>query len=125
MNQKFDRMVRAYLNIREARSAIKKEYEARDADLKAQLGRIENAIMANLQETGAESVRTEYGTAYTQTTTKASIADWSAFSQWENAIEFMERRVKASMVREYLDDHGELPPGVDVYNELNIRIRKQ
>lgn len=124
MNQKFNRMVRAYLNIREARSTLKNEYAARDNDLKNQLGRIETAMLEALNESGAESVRTEFGTAYTQTTTKAAIADWSAFSQWEDAIEFMERRVKASMVREYLDECGELPPGVNIYNELNVRIRK-
>jgi len=122
MNQKFNRMARAYLNIREARRTLKKEYAARDDDLKNQMGRIETAMLEALNESGAESVRTEFGTVYTQTTTKATIADWSAFSQWEDAIEFMERRVKASMVREYLDEYGELPPGVNIYNELNVRV---
>jgi len=123
----YNRLVRAYINMREARRDLKREFEQRDADLKEKMSRIEAALIAGLSETGADSVRTNSGTVFITEVSKASVADWSALADWivqNNAVEFLEQRVKSTAVSEYLEQTGELPPGVNLHRERVVRVRK-
>jgi len=123
----YNRLVRVYIKMREARSALKREFEQRDADLKEKMSRIEAALIAGLSETGADSVRTNSGTVFTTEVSRASVADWSALADWivqNNAVEFLEQRVKSTAVSEYMEQTGELPPGVNLHRERVVRIRK-
>lgn len=123
----YDRLARVYRKIRDARSDLKREYEERDGKLKEQLETIEHHLMALLNEDGASSVKTEFGTIYTSETAKVSVADWGALAEWireNDALEFLEQRVRATEVNNYLEQHKELPPGVNLYRERNVRVRK-
>lgn len=123
----YDRMVRAYIAMRDARSDLKRDYEEKDFKIKQQMQQLEAVMLSSLHESGAESIRTEHGTIYTVETAKASVADWSALGEWivkHDALDFLERRVKSSEVTNYLSEYGELPPGVNLHRELNVRIRK-
>lgn len=122
-----DRLVRTYLKIRNARSELRAHYEAQDADLKQQLEVVEAALMQHMRVAGIQSVNTDAGTAYVSTDSRATIADWSAFSKWvlENkAVDFLEQRVKKAAVEEYLQDTTELPPGVSLQRHQVVRVRK-
>lgn len=123
----YDRMVRAYMKMRERRSQLKREFEETDGKIKAQMEMIETEFLKMFQETGTKNLKTEMGTVFTAETTKASIADWGTFAEWvraNNALEFLEQRVKAKEVTTYLEEHGELPPGINTHRERNVRIRK-
>ena len=123
----YDRMVRAYFKMREKRSELKREYEEADAKIKAQMEMIETEFLKMFSETGTKNLKTELGTVFTAETTKVSIADWGSFAEWvreNDALEFMEQRVKAKEVTTYLEEHGELPPGINTHRERNVRIRK-
>ena len=122
-----DRLVRVYLKIRNTRSELRARYEEQDAELKQQLEMIEATIMQHMQRAGIQSVNTGAGTAYISTDSRATIADWSAFSKWvlkNKAIDFLEQRVKKAAVEEYLQDTNELPPGVQFVRQHVVRVRK-
>lgn len=124
----YDRCVRAYLNLRQARSKLKEDYEYQDAQLKEKMEQIERAMQEALDTTGCESTNTEHGTVFFQTSTKASIADWSSFAPWvmeNDALEFMQQRVNIKSVTSYLEEYGELPPGINVHRERKVVVRKK
>lgn len=121
-------VTRAYLNIREARSKLRKEYEAEDNELKASQAKLEAVMLDNLNKSGVESARTEHGTFYRQKNMIPTASDWDAFYKWvreEDAFDALERRIKRTFIAEYMDEHeGALPPGVSTHTEFVVRVRK-
>lgn len=124
----FIRITRAHINLRDARSELKKKYEADDKDLKEAQGKIEAAMLDHLNKNGMDSVRTEAGTFYRQEEITPSASDWSALYDWikdNDAWDALERRIKKTFIKEYAETHeGGLPPGVSVYREYVMRVRR-
>ncbi len=122
------KLTKAHINIRDARAALKKQFDDSDADLKASQERLEAAMLDHLNKHGMESVRTEAGTFYRQQDIKPSGADWQALYDWikeHDAWDALERRIKKTFISEYMEAHqGELPPGVNVHREFVIRVRR-
>lgn len=122
------RLTKAHINIRDARAALKKQYDDADVDLKASQERLENAMLDHLNKHGMESVRTEFGTFYKQEDIKPSGADWAALYDWikeHDAWDALERRIKKTFITEYMEAHqGSLPPGVNVHREFVVRVRR-
>lgn len=125
---KLDKITETYVKIRDARSDLKKKYEAEDLALKVQLETLDSFLLGRLQELGVESVRTKHGTVYQSTSVKPSCEDWNSFYAWiaENeAFDALERRVKKSFITTYMEDNkGELPPGINVTQEYTVTIRR-
>ncbi|MDR3427794.1 hypothetical protein [Silvimonas sp.] len=123
-----DRMVRVRHKIADARKALSAEYNAADEKLKAQLKTVDAALLAELNSSNAKSMRTESGTFYWQEKITPSAADWDTFYGWvakTNSFDALERRIKTTFISQYMEEHaGELPPGVDVYREREVRVRR-
>ena len=119
---------RAYVNIRDARSALAQKFDAEDGSLKDKLKLLEAFMLKELQSTGANSVRTDEGTVIRQEEIMPSGSDWDAFYGWikkNDAFDFLERRIKKTAVKDYMEAHpGKLPPGVSVNREFVIRVRR-
>jgi len=123
-----NKLTKAHLRIREARSKIKKEFDEQDASLKAQQEKLESIMLAHLNETNVGSVRTDSGTFYRQEEITPSGADWDAFYRWiteHDAFDALERRIKKTFIKEYMEaNEGAIPPGVNVYREYVVRVRR-
>ena len=123
----YDRMVRAYMKIRDARAELKKEFEEKDKELKSKLSILEGEFQKAFSETGSTSIKTDDGIVFRQTVTKASIADSSTFLPWvreHDALDMLQKRVTIKAVTDYIEEFGETPPGITVYREHEVRIRK-
>lgn len=122
------KVTKAHISIRDARNELRKEYEAKDADLKASQQKLEAVMLDHLQKHGMESVRTDAGTFYRQEEVIPSASDWQALYDWikdHDAWDCLERRIKKTFVKEYQEVHdGGLPPGVSVYREYVVRVRR-
>lgn len=127
-SEDMNRVTRAFINVRDARSALKKQFEDADADLKDVQLKIEGAMLNHLNTHGIGSVKTEAGTFYSQEEIMPSCQDWSAFYDWikeHDAFDALERRVKKTFVKEFADTHdGNLPPGVSIVREKVVRVRR-
>jgi len=122
------KIVRAYVAIRDARKVLTDEFNQRDGDLKSKQARLEAEMLRFLQESNMDSVRTESGTFYRQEIIRPAASDWDAFYGWvreQNAFDALERRIKATFVKDYMDENGgDLPPGVSVHREYAARVRR-
>lgn len=124
-----EELIQNYVRLRDKRSAMKKEFEAKDKQLDELMEQIEGRLMATINETGVTSLTCKgVGTAYVQPDMKVSCKDWGAFDKWVlqtgNTSAF-ERRVSRSFIKEYMEaNNGMVPPAVDTMVTRKIVIRR-
>jgi len=123
-----DKLVKIYVKIRDAKGEIKKAYEKEAAALDEKLAMVATELKARAQSEGVDGFKTEFGTVYLSETMKTSCADWSAFGDFlktHDPLEFMEKRVSSTAVKEFMkQNEGQLPPGISVFRELEARVRR-
>ena len=124
---KLNELVEKYIAIRDRKGKLKAEYEGKVAELDAVLDKIEAVLLKTFQETGMDSVKTEFGTAYRSTRMQASVADWDTFIahvKEHDAYELLERRCSKSGVEQYRAANDDIPPGVNIRTEQVVNIRR-
>ena len=123
-----DAVIEGYLALRGQKEALAKQQKEAMEPLTTKMEKIENWLQAQLQSQGMTSVAAKgIGTAYLETRTDASVADWDAAFAWIRQTEqwaFLERRVAKSVVKDYMEAHGDVPPGIAVNSEVVLRVRK-
>lgn len=123
-----DTLVKIYVKIRDAKSAAKKEHDKVDADFNEKLATVSTELKARAQAEGVEGFKTEFGTVYLSETMKTSCADWGVFGEFlkeHDPLEFLEKRISATAIKDYMkENEGQLPPGVNVFKEIEARVRR-
>jgi len=123
-----EKRVKLYLKTRAAKSAATKAYDDQVAQFDRIMDACQNSMLAEADKQGVTGFRTPFGTTYADETARYSIADGSAFYAFvkEQAdLDFFERRVSSTHVKEWMEANGGiLPPGVSVFRERVMRVRK-
>ena len=122
-----EKRVKQYVGIRDAIKAMKDKHEKELEDLVDIQNKLTGIIQTCLEAVGAESIKTSEGTAYTTTRYTASLQDPAAFMQFvkdTDNFDLMDRKANAPAVRDYVAEHGTLPPGVNLSSISTIGIRR-
>lgn len=123
-----DKMCRVFLKIRDERTKIKKEFEARDDELRRQQDLIRAALLQHCKDNEVESVRTEAGTFYRSTKTRYWTSDWDSMHRFilqHEVPQFLDKRLNQTNVRQFLEENPDLvPPGLNADTEYSISVRK-
>lgn len=123
-------LVKKYIALRDKKAALAAEYKAKTDKIDTVLDAAERAILAEFNDTGISSAKTDSGTAYKVIRTSAKVADANSFfdfvaQDFVNNRSFLENRVSKSAVEQYIEDHGgDLPPGVTVSRFATINIKR-
>lgn len=128
MTLDMDKVTRAYVRLRDARDALRKQYQEDDANLAEKMQKLEAGMLSFLNESKTDSFKTKNGTVYKQMDVIPTGSDWNVFYHWvskNDAFDALERRIKKTFVKEYMDTHeGTPPPGVSVLREYKVRVRR-
>ena len=124
-----EKVVEAYLAIRNERDRIRHEYEAQDARLLEDLKKVEAVLLSLCNSINADSVKTSLGTVMRRLNERYYCQDWENFYQFvmeNNAVQLLEKRIHQGNFRQFISEHeGDgLPPGVNVMREYGISVRK-
>lgn len=122
-----DKVTQAYVALRDKRAELKRAFEAEDAKLKDQMNTLEIWLLKALDTLGADQLKTQHGTAYISTRDRAGCADWGTFYPWiteTGRVDMLEKRVSTKPITEYLEENGELPPGINIQRERTIIVRR-
>lgn len=123
-----NKLTKAYVRLRDAKLELKKKFDEEEAKFKAKLELLEAQMLKFLNESKLDSVKTPSGTFYRQEEITPTGSDWQAFYDWikeNDGFEFLERRIKKTAIKEYMDaNEGGIPPGVSVYREFSVRVRR-
>jgi len=117
----------AYIKIRTERDILKREYESKDSELKADMDELETLMLAFCNELNADSIKTDEGTIMRQVKERYSCTDWDSFYNFvlEYRIpQVLEKRIHQGNFKEFMSDREGLPEGVNVAKEYGISVRK-
>jgi len=119
--------IRDYRVIRDDLAARRHEYQSVEKSLKASMEEISMFLRDKADDLDVDSFKTDEGTAYRVTKTRYSVGDWQEFSAWvleNDMLQCLEKRPAKLAVQEVLEETGELPPGLTVFSEVDMQIRK-
>lgn len=124
-----DKLVRAYIKIRDARAKLKEDYEAADAKLVEDMKTVSDSILELCKATGADSIRTPYGTASRTVKRRFWTNDWESmykFIKDHDAFGLLEQRVHQTNMKAWLEENPEaLPPGLNSESSYSISVRRK
>lgn len=116
-----------YIALRDRKKEVADRHVDELAPLNDRMGAIEQLVLARLNASGVESVRTTKGTAFKKTTTRYNVADGEKLFQWIEAngrLDMVTRGIRQEAVREFAEETNSLPPGLDVFSQVVVQFRK-
>lgn len=122
-----DEVIREFVSLRDARAVLKEQYEADDAGMKENMEKRDTWLLQKLKADKVDSIRTEYGTAYTQTKTKFSVADWPSYWKFvgdNQRFDLLEKRPSQGALSKMLEENETMPPGLNRFTEQSVTIRR-
>ena len=129
-DDKLARMFRAHANIKAKLAAQAKEAKDAAAPLKAGLVTIETAMLKMMNDIGTDQLKvTGLGIVLPVEKVMPNCKDWQAL--WTHVAEtgnfdLVARRLSSKHVKEFMDTHdGNLPPGVTIFVERGVSVRRQ
>ena len=125
---KLSEAVTLYIQLRDKKAQMKSDFDASVAPINDKMDKLEAKLLDVFNKTGMDSVKTEFGTAYTAVRTTASVADREAFMEFVKANEewsLLEVRASKTAIEQFRDSNdNELPPGVNMRSERVVNIRR-
>ena len=123
-----DKLVEVYIKIRDARDEIRREAEKKEADLNEQLATIEQEILDVCKQTGADSIKTQHGTAMRGVKSRFWTSDWENFYDFiykQNEFGLLEKRIHQTNMKQFLEENPDLhPAGLNVDRTYAITVRR-
>jgi hypothetical protein len=126
---KADRLVKAYIAMRDKRAELSKEYTNADRQIEEQMEMIESELVKMCKDVGADSLRTEYGNVYKTVKTTYETSDWDNMYKFvvENNIpHVLQRRISPLNMKQFLEENPTLMPiGMNVVNKYAVTIKRK
>lgn len=123
-----DRLTRVYIKMRDKLAEITREYEEKEAALKAQQAEVAAAMKDILQATGGTGIKTQYGTVALKTNTRYYTQDWDAMYRFlhdHDVLHLLEKRIAQKNMSEFLESNpGVVPPGLNTMSEITVSVTK-
>ena len=124
---KLSEAVSIYIKMRDKKAQMKAEFDASIAPLNEKMEKLEAKLLDVFNKTGIDSVKTEFGTAYTTTRVTASVADREIFMTHVRENDdwaLLEVRASKTAVEQYRETNNDLPPGVSTREERVVNVRR-
>ncbi len=124
-----DKLVKAYIKIRDARKELSTEFEKKDSELQEAMDTIEAQLLEVCKTTGADGIRTPYGTVSRTVKKRFWTNDWHSFYEFlkeHEAIDLLEKRIAQTNMSTFLEENPDLhPPGLNVDSRYSVVVRRK
>ena len=122
-----DSVIAEFVALRDSRKELKDRFSAVDTRMKEKMDTREGWLLDMIEKNNLESIRTEHGTAYTQTKTRFNVTDWPNYWSWLAANErfdLLEKRPAQAPLGKMKEEGEDMPPGVNQYSERVVTVRR-
>jgi hypothetical protein len=123
-----EQLVDVYIKIRDARDAAKREWEVKNSELEEEMALISAQILDICKDTGADSIKTKFGTASRTVKSRYWTNNWEEFYKFmmsHEAPDLLEKRIHQTNMKQFLEENPEvLPAGLNVDSQYTITVRR-
>lgn len=123
-----DRLVAAYIKMRDKRAELLREYEEADGEIKAQMEAVESKLLDLCKDIGADTLGSKHGKVMRTVKTRYWTTDWESMHKFilENKMpELLERRISQTTMRQLLEENPDLmPQGLNIDSRYTVTIRR-
>lgn len=120
-------VVRGYVKLRDKKNEIKRRHSEELSPINEKMATLEAWLQRDLVNRSVQSQKTAAGTAYLSTDARATVKDRDAYLQFviENEKwDLIENRASKTVVQDYLEETGEVVPGVHYEVTQVVRVRR-
>lgn len=129
MDVPIEKIVAAYVKIRDAKEANYRDYKNKDQEFEEQMQTLRNKLLEVSKETGVTSFATPFGTAYRTLKQRYWTNDWEQFYQFiqeHDAMGLLEKRIHQTNMKEFLEGNPDAhPPGLNVDSEYDFSVKRK
>jgi len=123
-----NKLVAAYIKLRDAKEALAREYDAKINDIKEQMDLIETALLDVCKTTGQDGGKTSHGSFTRSIKTRYWTTDWGSMTKFikqHDALELFEQRIHQSNMKSFLQENPNLlPEGLNVDSKYSVTVRR-
>jgi hypothetical protein len=123
-----DRLVAAYIKMRDKRSELLREYEEEDLNVKTQMEAVEVKLLDLCKNIGADTLGSKHGMVMRTVKTRYWTSDWQAMHDFileHKMPELLEKRVSQTTMKQLLEENPDLmPKGMNVDRRYAVTIRR-
>jgi hypothetical protein len=123
-----DRLVAAYIKMRDKRAELLREYEEADGDIKAQMEAVEGKLLDLCKDIGADTLGSKHGKVMRTVKTRYWTSDWDSLHKFvleHKMPELLERRISQSTMKQLLEEKPDvMPPGLNIDSRYTVTIRR-
>ena len=121
-------LVAKYLELKAHVAAKTEVFDAEIKPYKDGMATIENALLALLNARDADNTKTENGTAYKSTILNVKVVDQQAFLKFcleqGGSAEMLNIGALKEPVKEWIEETGAPPPGVETSHFVRVNVRR-
>jgi hypothetical protein len=129
MDVSIEKIVAAYIKMRDTKDALYKEYTAKASEIEEQMQVLKHKLIEISKETGVTSFSTPNGVAYRTVKNRYWTNDWDSFYSFmreHGTMELLEKRIHQTNMKEFLENKPDVhPPGLNIDSEYEITIRRK
>lgn len=122
-----DDVIAGYIALRDQKEATAKRHKEELAPINEKMTKVAAWLQKQLVEQKLQNFKGKSGVAFLQTDTSVKVEDFDALLNWikeNNAWVFLEKRAAKTVVQEYVEANGEVPPGLNITSEVVVHVRK-
>lgn len=123
-----EKLVKAYIKIRDAKEKLARDCEIRLNELSEQMGVIEQELLELCKATGQDGGKTQFGTFTRTVKTRYWTSDWDSmyrFIKEYEVPELLERRIAQGNIKEFLASNpGFYPEGLNTDSRYAVTVRR-
>ena len=124
-----DSLAQTYIKMRDKREVLKRDWEAKDTEIKAQMEVIEQALLDLCKEINANSISTNHCTVIRSVKSRYWTNDWDSLYRVikeHDAFGLLEKRIQQTHMKEFLQENPDLlPAGLNVENQYTVLVRRK
>lgn len=122
-----DKMVAVYIKMRDKKDMIRKDMESQIADIEIKMEKVSRALLAHMDETGADGLKTAHGSVSRSVTQRFWAPDWDAFRLFveeHGSLDLFERRIHQGNMRSFMEEHPEIVPPINSDSKVTVRVTR-
>lgn len=127
VNEGMDTKVQTYVALRDRIKEMEAAHKEALKPFKEALDELNGRLLAILEDSGSEAIKTKYGTCYSAVRYTASLPDAQAFMDFvidSEKFELLDRKANPTAVRAFVEEEGKLPPGCNLSALRTAGVRR-